>query len=252
MNASIDASPHGLYLSGMAQDIWIGIEASEGQAQGWHFDGTRVLSTATGPTIESVTAQLGDGPALFVKAGQATQPAPAPVLSDALPLPDLTQDKPRGLLCAVARLRIAGALRERPNWDGVVCLPMADATHWCQISANEIVSFQSALTPRLAQILNAADIADPEALADTMSRPERLALHLRSATLSRSGDTVAGHLLGAELAAMRPYWLGQQVITIARNSLYSGALGVQGVPVETLDPQDASRLGLISLHEMRR
>lgn len=233
----------------MAQDIWIGIEASEEGAQGWRFAGAKALTTATGDSVQDITTQLGEGPALVVSAGQATQPAPAAVLSERLPLADLTQDKPRGLLCAVARVRIIGVLRQRPNWDGVICLPVAGVTHWCQISANEIVSFQSALTPQLAQSLNAADSADPEAVADTMSRPERLALHLRSATLSGSAKAVAGHLLGAELAAMRPYWLGQQVITVARNSLYSGVLSLQGVPVEKVDTEDAARLGLLALYE---
>lgn len=232
----------------MAQDIWIGIEASEDGAQGWRFAGTRELATAKGSSVADITAQLGVGPVLVVSAGQSSQPAPAAALADRLPLADLTQHKPRGLLCAVARLRIAGVLHQRPNWDGVICLPVAGVTHWCQISANEIVSFQSALTPGLAQSLNAAEIADPEAVADTMSRPERLALHLRSATLAGSAKAVAGHLLGAELAAMRPYWLGQQVISVTRNCLYSGALGLQGVPVETVDPEDAARLGLIALH----
>lgn len=233
----------------MAQEIWIGIAASDEGAQGWRFSGAKALATAKGRSVQEITAQLGEGPALVVAAGQARQSAPAAVLSDTLPLADLTQDKPRGLLCAVARLRVAGVLRQWPNWDGVICLPMAGVTHWCQISANEIVSFQSALTPRLAQSLNASDRADPEAVADTISRPERLALHLRSASLSGSAEAVAGHLLGAELAAMRPYWLGQQVITVAQKSLYSGALSLQGVPVDTVDPQDASRLGLVALYE---
>ena len=129
---------------------------------------------------------------------------------------------------------------------------MAEVTHWCQISAEEVVSFQSALTPELARALGAADHADLAALTDTMSRPERLALHLRSAELAESADAVAGHLLGAELAAMRPYWLGQQVIVIAQNSLYSEALSSQGVPVETLNPSDAARDGLMALRQKTR
>jgi 2-dehydro-3-deoxygalactonokinase len=216
-------------------------------AQGWRFDGAFVLQTASGPTPAKVLAQLGDDPAVIVANAQATQPVPAAVLPDTLPLAALTQDRPQGRMDAIARLRVAGALDARPSWDGVICLPMEDVTHWCQISADEVVSFQSALTPMLARTLNAADIADPQALADTMSRPERLSLHLRSAGLAGATAAIAGHLLGAELAAMRPYWLGQQVIVIAQNSLYSGALTAQGVPVETLYPADAARDGLVAL-----
>jgi 2-dehydro-3-deoxygalactonokinase len=231
----------------MTQNIWIGIEESGGQAQGWRFDGASALQTASGPTPSEVLSQLGDDPALIVEDAQATQPVPAPVLPDTLPLAALTQDRPQGRMDAAARLRIAGALAARRNWDGVICLPMDDVTHWCQISADEVVSFQSALTPILARTLNAAEIADPQALADTMSRPERLSLHLRSAMLAHAAEAIAGHLLGAELAAMRPYWLGQQVIVIAQSSLYSSALATQGVPVEMLYPVDAARDGLIAL-----
>lgn len=233
----------------MTQDIWIGIEVADGTATGWRFDGTAVLEQASRPTLAEVLEQLGDGPALIVDQTDATQPVPAPVLPDTLPLPALLQDRPRGHLDATARLRIAGALATRRNWDGVVCLPMAKTTHWCQISADEVVSFQSALTPVLAQALGASDHAATEAVADTMSRPERLSVHLRGATLTDARDDVAGHLVGAELAAMRAYWLGQQIIVIAANGLYSGALSAQGVPIETLHPNNAAREGLLALKQ---
>ena len=236
----------------MTQDIWIGIEDNGGIASGWRFDGASVVAATSGQNLAAVLAQLGDAPVLTVDRGCTAQPVPAPVLPDALPMPAMTQDRPRGHLDPVARLRIAGALATRRNWDGVICLPMTEVTHWCQISAEEVVSFQSALTPELARALGAADHADLAALTDTMSRPERLALHLRSAELAESADAVAGHLLGAELAAMRPYWLGQQVIVIAQNSLYPEALSSQGVPVETLNPSDAARDGLMALRQKTR
>ena len=230
----------------MAQDIWIGIEVENDRALGWRFDGTSALASISGPAAD-ILRQLGDTPALIIKDGPASQSVPARVLPAAFPFSALHQDRPKGHLGHAARLRIAGALAVHKGWDGVICLPMADATHWCQISADEVVSFQSALTPRLAKALNASEQADPEALADTMSRPERLSLHLRSATLSGDADAIAGHLVGAELSAMRPYWLGQQVIVIAQNSLYSSAISAQGVPVTLLDEPDAAREGLIAL-----
>jgi 2-dehydro-3-deoxygalactonokinase len=231
----------------MTQDIWIGIEHTADATIGWRFDGATVLQTATGLTPADVAAQLGDGPSLIVGEGNSTQPVPASVLPENLPLSGLSQEKPRGAMCAAARLRVAGALVNRKNWDGVICLPMRDATHWCQISADEVVSFQSALTPVLARSLDASDIADPEAVSDTMSHPERLSVHLRRATLVQAADAVAGHLLGAELAAMRPYWLGQQVIIISQDRLYSSALEQQGVPVDHLHPQDCAQQGLVAL-----
>jgi 2-dehydro-3-deoxygalactonokinase len=236
----------------MAQDIWIGIEDCGGLASGWRFDGTAVVAAASGASVADVQAQLGAAPVLIVAQGEASQSVPAAILPDGLPMAALTQARPLGHLDAPARLRIAGAVAARTNWDGVICLPMAEVTHWCQISADEVVSFQSALTPMLARTLGAAQTADPEALADTMSRPERLSLHLRSAGLAGAAEAVAGHLLGAELAAMRPYWLGQQVIVVALHGLYAQALSAQGVPVETLHPSDAARDGLLALRGKTR
>lgn len=236
----------------MAQDIWIGIEDCGGQASGWRFDGARPLEAALGTSAAEVQARLGDAPAPIVDGTAAAQPVPAAILPESPNMGALTQSNPQGCLDVPARLRVAGAVATRKNWDGVICLPMADVTHWCQISADEVVSFQSALTPMLARTLGAADSADPRALADTMSRPERLSLHLRSARLAGAAEAMAGHLLGAELAAMRPYWLGQRVIVIAENSLYSAALATQGVPVETVSPSDAARDGLVALHRTTR
>lgn len=236
----------------MTQNIWIGIEDSGGQASGWRFDGTAVVEAASGASVAEVVARLGDAPALIVSEGEASQPVPSAILSATLPLTALTQARPQGYLDAPARLRVVGAVEARTNWDGVICLPMAEVTHWCQISANEVVSFQSALTPMLARMLGAAQTADPEALADTMSRPERLSLHLRSAGLAGAAEALAGHLLGAELAAMRPYWLGQQVIVIAQSGLYSEALASQGVPVALVHPSDAARDGLLALRGKTR
>lgn len=241
------------YLGRMTRDFWIGIAQDDHGAEGWRFDGEEPVQDASGQSARDVLARLSDtAVTVIVQDGQNAQTVPAPVLTAALPLTDLTQDRPRGLLPATARLRIAGVLSTRPNWDGVICLPTQDATHWCQISADEIVSFQSALTPRLGQAMGAADVADTDALADTMSRPERLSLHLRSATLSDDGQAIAGHLLGAELAAMRAYWLGQRVIVIAQDTLYSGALDTQGVPVERVMPRDTLRAGLVALRGKSR
>jgi 2-dehydro-3-deoxygalactonokinase len=237
----------------MTQDFWIGIAQDDHGAEGWRFDGAQPIDHACGATAQDVLTGLAQTvPPMIVQDGQDVQPVPAPALPVAMPMTDLAQARPQGLLPATDRLRIAGVLSTRPNWDGVICLPGQEATHWCQISANEVVSFQSALTPRLARAMGAADLADAEALADTMSRPERLSLHLRSASLMDDRQAMAGHLLGAELAAMRAYWLGQRVIVVAMNALYPDALGAQGVPVERVTPKDATCAGLVALRGQSR
>jgi hypothetical protein len=231
----------------MTQDIWIGIEVTADQAIGWRFEGTTPQGQAKAATAAEVTRHLGAAPTLIVQDDTAGPSVPAKALPASLPFTGLTQAKPLGYLDAAARLRIVGALWRRRNWDGVICLPMQHVTHWCQISADEIVSFQSALTPHLTGLLGAADHSHPDAVSDTMSRPEKIALHLRSARLLQAGDMIMGHLLGAELAAMRPYWLGQQVLVIADTDLYVTALASQGVQVARTEPMQAASQGLVAL-----
>jgi 2-dehydro-3-deoxygalactonokinase len=160
-------------------------------------------------------------------------------MSDKVPAPasgtgTVAQDSPRGLLPAEARAHVAGFAGAHPNWDGVICLP-GDPTHWVHLSAGEIVSFQSFLTLRLAGVLEAGGAApDLDRLSEIMSRPERLALSLREAELGRDRAAFLGALMGAELAAARVYWLGQQVVVMGAGPLaegYATALAAQGVPV---------------------
>lgn len=181
------------------------------------------------------------------------EPVPARLLPESGALKDLEQRSPRGRLPGADRLALIGLTRLKTNWDGVACLIGPEHSHWVQISAGEAVSFQSFLTPRLVAVLApAAAGVDSNAAADTLSRPERLATHLNSADIAGSGEAILGHLIGAELAATRPYWLGQTVVVIGEGALaraYAVLLGQQGVPVETLDPEQCREAGLIALRD---
>lgn len=159
-----------------------------------------------------------------------TETVPAKALGEG----PLEQRSPRDRLGVKARLAVAGFAVAQPGWDGVIALP-GDPGHWVHLSAGEVVSFQSFLTLRLAAALG-AEGALPEraAIQDAMARPERLATLLRSAELGGNRDAILGHLLGAELAASRSYWLGRQVILLGAGALaegYADALEAQGVPV---------------------
>ena len=58
---------------------------------------------------------------------------------------------------------------------------------------------------------------------------------------------LSGLLIGAELAAARPYWLGQHVALIGDDKLckaYADALGAQGLPVERTDAERMTLEGL--------
>ena len=164
--------------------------------------------------------------------------------------------------------QVAGVLAEQPEFDGVVCLP---GTHskWVHISASEIVSFQTAMTGEMFDLMAnqsvlrhsvSSDALDQhafdDAISETLSRPERLAqamFGIRAEGLLHGLDSakargrLSGLLIGAELAATRPYWLGQNVLVggaPALVALYARALAAQGVPVQT---RDAERLTLAGL-----
>lgn len=176
---------------------------------------------------------------------------PARLLPEGDALRDLRQAAPLGLLPSEDRLLLIGLTKLKKNWDGTACLIETDRSHWVQISADEAVSFQSFLTPRLAATLAPdAEGADSDAAADTLSRPERLATHLSSADIAGSGEALLGHLIGAEIAATRAYWLGQMVAVIGDGVIaraYADLLGQQGVPVEIVAPGDCAEAGKAAL-----
>ena len=182
-------------------------------------------------------------------------------------LPGLSQSTPPDLMYSDAT-RIAGFLTLNQGWDGVVCQP-GPHTSWALISAGEVVSFQSFLTADMANLLtrqfSLEDITHQtdwttqtyaRALDDVLARPERLATALN---VLRIGDPVQdlpkaeaqarlwGALVGAELAAARPYWLGQQLAVIAPKALsapYLQAFRHQGVPVTIADAERMTLAGL--------
>ena len=146
-----------------------------------------------------------------------------------------------------AEARIAGYASANPNWDGVICVA-GEATVWAHVSAGEVISFQRFVTGQLAAAMEVDETWDEaamrRALDDAMARPERLAAYI-----ARAGDagTLWGALLGAELAAARVYWLGQEVVLIGEGlaaEALQGALAVQGVPVRQEDDTEMLLAGL--------
>jgi 2-dehydro-3-deoxygalactonokinase len=204
------------------------------------------LSVAKAADEAGALAGLDQGVGKLVRIGDgAPEALPAPVLPKAgSACPALTQDNPPDVIGAWVRIWAGGFLAQRENWDGVICAQEGGMSHWLHISADEVVSCQSFLTPRLNEALGGAAAPDEDALSDSMSRPERLAAHLRAAEVAGKAGAMAGHLIGAELAAARPYWLGQQVAVIGDRLRYAGALRAQGVPVEEAETEALEPLGL--------
>lgn len=161
-------------------------------------------------------------------------------------IPPLRQASP-AVLSSGAETAIAGYLAAHPRFDGVI-LTLSQQSLWSHVSADEVVSMMAFETPRLANILGVTHQAGPEfntALSDTLARPERIAAHLAQARTSGSGQELA-HLIGAEIAAARPYWLGQFVVVLADDGAeapYLAALQAQGAMVEASSFNDAFLAG---------
>jgi 2-dehydro-3-deoxygalactonokinase len=169
--------------------------------------------------------------------------------------------------------QVAGALALHPTYDGVLCLPGTHAK-WAQISAGEVVSFQTFMTGEMFALLSTQsvlrhgmagegwdDAAFDAALSDALSRPEKIAARLFGlraegliAGLSPQAakSRLSGLLIGIELAAARPYWLGQQISIIGAEGLarsYARALQTQGVTARLLPATACTLAGLASLYQ---
>jgi 2-dehydro-3-deoxygalactonokinase len=184
--------------------------------------------------------------------------------------PGLRQDSPADVMRG-EETQIAGALFLMPDFDGVYCLP---GTHskWVHVSAGEVVSFQTFMTGELFALLSAQSVlrhsiapegfdeaAFDTAVSDALSRPERIAARLftlRAQSLLTDASAIAarsrlsGLLIGIELAAAKPYWLGQSVTLIGATALcenYARALHAQGLAPTTLSAADCTLAGLSKL-----
>ena len=168
--------------------------------------------------------------------------------------------------------QIAGLLASDPEFDGVICLP-GTHTKWARISAGELCHFRTAMTGELFSLLGKHSVlrhsigegwdsaAFEDALDAALSRPERLAtslFSLRAQGLLRGEDgararsRLSGTLLGMELAAMKPYWLGQEVALVGAaglNEIYAAALRTVGLTARTFDGTDMVLAGLTAARE---
>ncbi|WP_319544564.1 2-dehydro-3-deoxygalactonokinase [Ruegeria conchae] len=189
-------------------------------------------------------------------------------------VPGLKQNSPPDVMRG-EETQIAGFLSAHQNWDGVICLP-GTHTKWAQISAGEVVSFRTFMTGEMFDLLCGQSVLRHsiddgwdeasfiDAVADTLSKPEQLAARLfglRAADLLHGQNkniahaSLSGFLIGAELAASRPYWLGQQLAVIGSESLtkaYATALQQQGALVETVDATATTLAGLAQARTLTR
>ncbi|RMH43370.1 MAG: 2-dehydro-3-deoxygalactonokinase [Alphaproteobacteria bacterium] len=233
-----------------------------------------------------VEAPYRDLPCPPLGAGLVRAPAADPRLEVHV-VPGLRQRRPHADVMRGEETQIAGFLAAHPGFDGVICLPGTHAK-WAEVSAGEVTSFATFMTGELFAALSRHtvlrhslgdgnggggnggggtpepwdDAAFDAALAETLSRPERLARALFSI---RAEDLVAGLpaatararlsgcLVGAELAAARPWWLGRAVAIVGAPGLaarYARALDAQGVRPRLADADEMTRRGLAAAHAM--
>lgn len=184
--------------------------------------------------------------------------------------PGLKQTSPADVMRG-EETQIAGVLRMMPGYDGVLCLP---GTHskWVHVSAGEVVSFQTFMTGEMFALLSEAsvlrhgmqgggwdDAAFDSAVSDALSRPETIGarlFRLRAEGLiaglspAAARSRLSGLLIGTELAAAKPYWLGQRVTLIGAEKLsgaYARALSLQNVDAQRISVRDCTLAGLTSL-----
>lgn len=220
-----------------------------GARQGWQEAPYRAVPCAPVASGDLVPVQTQD-PRLQVMI--------APGLSQLSP-PDVMRGE---------ETQIAGALALMPNFDGVFCLP---GTHskWAHVSAGEVVSFQTFMTGELFALLSGQSVlrhgmaeggwdeaAFDAGVSEGMARPEKISARLFTlraegllAGLSSASARarLSGLLIGIELAAAKPYWLGQQVSLIGSEALcanYARALAAQGLTATQLDATACTLSGL--------
>lgn len=186
-------------------------------------------------------------------------------------LPGVKQTEPPAVMRS-EETQVAGFLSLSPDFDGVVCLP-GTHTKWVHVSAGEAVSFMSAMTGEIFNLLSTRSILrrtiapeghDRAAFLDGVEASFRDPAKLLSALISlRARAMVAGLdpvsarsylsglLVGADLTSARAYWLGRDVAVIGAEPIASNfatALEAQGVSVRQVDGKAMALAGLIAAH----
>ena len=187
-------------------------------------------------------------------------------------VPGLKQSNPADVMCG-EETRIAGYLAGDKDFDGVICLPGA-RSKWVRVSVEEMVSFQTVMTGELfAAVVTQTVLRHStakegvndglflDAVEEGMAHPARLSsrlFSLRAEDVLSGLDAVdvrsrlLGLLVGMELAATKPYWLGQKIALIGEAeqfALYDTALREQGCQPLVVNGVDMVLKGLVSVRQ---
>jgi 2-dehydro-3-deoxygalactonokinase len=211
-------------------------------------------------------------PCLPLDPRQAIRPPVTDTRLDLRILPGLSQADPPDVMRG-EETQIAGFLALNPGFQGVLCLP---GTHskWVAIAGGEVVRFATFMTGELFALLAGQSVlrltlldAEPDptafakagavALTDPAAVPAGL-FSLRAGALlhglgpQQAAGRLSGLLIGAELAAARPFWEETELVLIGTpglTALYETLLLANGA---RLQRQDGGMLVLSGLGAARR
>lgn len=271
-----------------AGDIdWIAADLSGPVLRAWAMRNDRPATMREGDAAAGFAALVGawtDAEVPVTLCGLAEVPArdvpcaplSAPLAAEAggMPVravPGLRQTTPPDAMHG-DETAIAGMLDADPAFDGVACV-LGAQSRWVRISAGEVVGFRSFLTRELYDLLVSHSVlrhstagegwsaaAFEETVARTFEQPAGLAAGLfgiRAESLLMGLEPgpararLAGALIGAELAAARPYWREQDVVVIGdgeRAAQYARALELAGATPATFPAHEATLAGLVAAH----
>lgn len=297
-------------MSTVIRPDWIAVDWGTSNLRAWAMQGSAVLATAQSDDGMGRLQREDFGAALTALTASWEGSASVPVIAcgmvgsrqgwveapyRAVPCTPLGQDLARvddphvnvqvipglrqvtpGDVMRGEETQIAGFLALNDGWDGVICLP-GTHTKWAQISAGEVVSFQTYMTGEMFALLSKwsvlqhslkgegwDDASFDRAVEDTLSRPEKLAARLFSiraddlldGTPGATGRArLSGLLIGAELAAARPYWLGTQIAVLGANTpaqYYARALKTQGATALIADAERMTLAGLTAAYRVQK
>ena len=243
----------------MTQDTWAYVACNAGRVEYSIFDarGTRVAHGAValsefGPhepkdvlTSLDVSFVVLDG----AFAGQgvtcpASLAAPIEIGGQFARMARFT-DKSAPDQCFAHAAALGAFVGDHAKWDGIVIFA-GPVTTWAQVSAGELISFRSSLALKIAyHVMRDRGLDTPDQVGDGftdavgsgLSNPEIVFSKLSA---SVGAETHLGHVLGAELAAFRSYWLGQDIVILGEGDAahwIEAALKSQFAMVRR-DPQD--------------
>lgn len=190
-------------------------------------------------------------------------------------LPGVKQTVPADVMRG-EETQIAGFMRGNLGFAGVLCLP-GTHTKWVRMHADRIDAFKTFMTGELFALLSGQSVlrhsvatdhfdqpAFDAAVSQALAAPQELAAQLfglRAGTLIANLQAAAararlsGLLIGAELAAARPFW-GDRTVALIGDSglsaLYRSGLAAQGVETTVVDVVDMTLNGLRAAYHSQK